>query len=54
MFATGVVDLELTQTQARRLEPLLPEVRQDHDFIGMSMAFDSAMEVAGSRLASPK
>jgi GNAT superfamily N-acetyltransferase len=51
-YESGVVDLELTKTQAWRLKPLLAEVREDHDFIGMSIAFESLIESAGSRLSS--
>ena len=36
-YETGVVDLELTQTQVRRLKPFFAEVREDGEFIGMSI-----------------
>ena len=43
IYEADVVDLELTQTQARRLKPFFTEVREDGDFIGMSSGFEFPM-----------
>jgi GNAT superfamily N-acetyltransferase len=56
-FNMRVVGLELTQCQARRLSTFLPDIRQDTDFIGMSMPFDAfmaAMETRQSSIALPR
>jgi GNAT superfamily N-acetyltransferase len=49
-FSMRVAGLELTQCQARQLKPFLPDIRQDSDFIGMSMPFDQFMAAMRPRV----
>jgi GNAT superfamily N-acetyltransferase len=48
-YDMAITGLELTELQARRLRPVLPDVRQDEDFIGMSAPFETFMAAMQSR-----
>jgi GNAT superfamily N-acetyltransferase len=52
IFNMRVAGLELTQCQAREFCTFMPGIRQDTDFIGMSMPFDAFMAVMESRHSS--
>jgi hypothetical protein len=45
-----ITGLELTERLALQLAPVLPGIRGDEDFIGMSMPFDALMKALESRL----